>query len=94
MLLYIHVPVQTAGDAGITEDPLGYFSAIGHGLQEHHIPGETHVPRAGLASCHPQSIVSRCSVRGCHPAVTLLDLHKDSHLADKLFPVWLAKEPD
>lgn len=47
--LYTHTPVQTAGDPGITEDPLGYFSAISVFLQARLIPGEAHDPRAGLA---------------------------------------------
>ena len=73
---YTHIPVQTAGDPGVTEDPLGYFSAIVMFLQARPVPGESHVSRAGLASSHPQSVVSSCSVRGCHPAVILLDLHR------------------
>lgn len=36
---YIHTPVQTAGDPGIAEDPLGYFSAIPIFLQARPIPG-------------------------------------------------------
>lgn len=54
VLSYTQRPVQTSGDPGIAEDLLGYFSAIVMFLQTRPIPGETHVPRAGLASCHPQ----------------------------------------
>lgn len=37
--------------------------------------------------------MSCCSARGCHPAATFLDLHKDKRLADKAFPAWSVKEP-
>lgn len=84
VLLYTHLSVQTAGNPGITEDLLAYFSAVITFCRTGPFPWKCRFlgPHATLKAWCPFAVPE---------GATLLDLHKD--LADKPFPAWFVKEP-